>query len=362
MKKLALLVTASAMVMSTSAIAEDTLTIVSWGGAYTASQDNAYHKPYTAKTGVKIFNEDKSNQALAGIRAQIEAGKVTWDVVDMLQADAQRACDEGLLVQIKHNEWLAKGTDGSKALDDFFKGSTGECFIPSIIYATLFAYNNTSFPGDKPSKLEDVFDLKKFPGKRGLEKVPQKNLEWALIADGVAPEKVYEVLATKEGQDRAFKKLDTIKDNIIWWSAGAQAPQLLADKEVTITTGYNGRFFAAQVNEKQPFTIMWDRQMQEVDGWVIPAGNEKKLELIKKYLNFATDSQRLADQAKYISYGPARKSSAALVSKHLKTGVDMKPHMPTNPANMKTALIFNTQFWADYGDQLEERFNTWVAK
>nr|WP_246479923.1 extracellular solute-binding protein [Kaustia mangrovi] len=344
------------------ASAEDSLTIVSWGGAYTNSQVKAYHEPYSEKTGTKIFNEDKSANALAGIRAQVEAGNVTWNVVDMLQADAQRACDEGLIMEVPHDEWLAPGPNGEPASKDFIDGTLGDCFIPQILYATMFAYNTDAFPDGGPKTVADIWDLEKYPGTRSLQKIPQKNLEWALIADGVPADEVYEVLATKEGQDRAFKKLDEIKDSVIWWSEGAQPPQMLADKEAVIATAYNGRVFNAQVNEDQPFKIMWDHQMFEVDGWVVPVGNEDKINLIKDYLYFATDTQRLADQAKYISYGPARKSSAPLVGKHEATGVDMKPHMPTSPENLKTAVRFDTTFWADYGDALEERFNAWLAQ
>lgn len=150
---------------------------------------------------------------------------------------------------------------------------------------------------------------------------------------------------------------------MIWWSEGAQPPQMLADKEVVIATAYNGRIFNAQVNENQPFEIIWDHQMFETDGWVVPVGqSDEDLELIRKYLHFATDSQRLADQAKYISYGPARASSASLVSTHAETGIEMGPHMPTAPENFETALAFDVDFWADYGDALEERFTTWLAQ
>jgi putative spermidine/putrescine transport system substrate-binding protein len=55
-------------------------------------------------------------------------------------------------------------------------------------------------------------------------------------------------------------------------------------------------------------------------------------------VKFATDTQRLADQAKYISYGPARKSSAPLVGKHADLGIDMAPHMPTDPEQRQEHL------------------------
>lgn len=361
MKKALILGGSVAALALGAAYAQDKqLTIVSWGGAYSESQIKAYHEPYTEMTGVEILNEDKSANALAGIRAQVEAGNVTWDVVDMLQADAQRACDEGLVLEIDHNEWLKPAPDGTPATEDFIEGTLGPCFIPQILYATMFAYNTEAFDGEGPQTIEDVWDVESFPGTRALQQIPQKNLEWALLADGVEVDQVYEVLATQEGQDRAFAKLDEIKDNVIWWTEGAQPPQMLADQEAVIATAYNGRIFNAQVNEDQPFEIMWDHQMFETDGWVIPV-DTGNLETIKDYIAFATDTQRLADQAKYIAYGPARKSSAELVGTHEATGVDMKPHMPTNPENLETAIPFDVQFWADYGDALEERFNAWVA-
>ena len=353
--------TAVSVIALGAAQAQDSLTIVSWGGAYSMSQNKAYHEPYAEKTGISILEEDKSNQALAGIRSQVEAGNVVWNVVDMLQADAQRACDEGLIEEIPHDEWLADAPDGTPPTEDFVTGTLGDCFIPQILYSTLFAYNTEAFPEGGPQTIGDIWDLERFPGTRALEKIPQKNLEWALIADGVSPDEVYDVLATQEGQDRAFAKLDEIKDDVIWWDAGAQPPQLLADGEVTIASAYNGRIFNAQVNENQPFNIMWDGQMFEVDGWVVPVGNEDKMDLIKDYLYFATDTQRLADQAKYIAYAPARYSSAPMVSTHEATGVDMKPHMPTTPENFENAIRFDVEFWVDYGDAIEERFAAWLA-
>ena len=352
--------TALTVIAVSGASAQDTLTVVSWGGAYTMSQEKAYSEPFTEKTGIKIFNEDKSNEALAGIRSQVEAGNVTWNVVDMLQADAQRACDEGLVMEIDPDTWLDAAPDGTPASEDFIKDTLGDCFVPTILYSTLFAYSEKTFPDGGPTTIADVFDVEKFPGTRALEKIPQKNLEWALIADGVSADEVYDVLATEEGQDRAFAKLDSIKDHIIWWDAGAQPPQLLADGEAAIVSAYNGRIFNAQVNEKQPFKIMWTGQMFEADGWVIPVENSN-LEDAKEYLRYSTDTQRLADQAKYISYAPARNSSVPLVSTHAETGVDMKPHMPTAPENFEGAIRFNVEFWADYGDALEERFNAWLA-
>ncbi len=353
-----------AIVPAVSAQAADTtLTIVSWGGAYSASQQKAYHDPYMkANPGVKIINDDSASSGLAKLRAQIEANNITWDLIDVVASDAIIACDEGLAEPINHDKDLAAAPDGTKASKDFFEGTiVSECFIPQIVYSTTFGYRKDAFGGKKPTTIKDVFDLKNFPGKRSLEKKPINNLEWALIADGVKSADVYKVLSTPAGVARAFKKLDTIKSSIIWWTKGAQPPQLLADKEVVMASAYNGRLFSAIVEKKQPIGMMWDHQIYDLDGWIVPKGSKTKA-AVMKYLKFATDTKRLADQAKYISYGPARYSSAPLVGKHEKLGIDMAPHMPTDGANAKTLHTFDYKWWADHRDELTERFNAWLAK
>jgi len=204
--------------------------------------------------------------------------------------------------------------------------------------------------------------VKKFPQKRSLQKVPQNNLEWALMADGVPASDVYKVLATKEGVDRAFKKLDTIKPFVsVWWTAGAQPPQLLASGEVAMSTAYNGRIFDATQTDNQPFEIIWDAQVWQYDLFGVLKGAPHAAEAMD-FVKFATGTQPLAAQASWISYGPARASSIPLIGKHWKNGIDMAPNMPTAPDNFKTALQQDVQFWADHQDELNERFSAWLAQ
>lgn len=343
------------------ALAKTEMVIVSWGGAYTMSQQKAYHEPYMKlNPDIKIINDDSAGTGAAKLRAQVEAGNVTWDVLDALAADAIALCDEGLIEEINPDVDLAAAPDGTSAADDFGDLIVCPCFVPTIVYSTTFGYRSDKF-ATPPTTIEDVFNLKKFPGKRALQKAAIDNLEWALVADGVDVTKVYDVLSTPEGVNRAFKKLDTIKDSVVWWSKGAQTPQLLADGEVVIGSTYNGRLFQAIAVEKQPIAMLWDAQVFDLDGFVIPKGSPHKAEAMK-WLKFATDTQRLADQAKFISYGPARASSAPMVGKHAELGIDMKPHMPTAPANSKRVIVKNHMWWADNQVELTERFNAWLAK
>jgi len=343
------------------AMAETEMVIVSWGGAYTASQQKAYHEPYMKlNPDIKIINDDSAGTGAAKLRAQAEAGNVTWDVLDALAADAIALCDEGLIEEINHDVDLAAAPDGTPATEDFGDLIVCPCYVPTIVYSVTFGYRSDKF-ATPPTTIADVFNLKKFPGKRSLQKAAIDNLEWALVADGVDVNKVYDVLSTEEGVNRAFKKLDTIKDSVVWWSKGAQPAQLLADGEVVMASAYNGRLFNAIAKENQPIAMLWDAQVFDLDGFVIPVGAPNKEEAMK-YLKFATDTQRLADQAKYISYGPARASSAPMVGKHAELGIDMKPHMPTAPANSKRIIVKDHLWWADHQVELTERFNAWLAR
>lgn len=339
-----------------AAVAKD-LTVVSWGGAYTKSQVEAYHKPWQAKTGKTITSEDY-NGGIAEIKAQVEAGNITWDIIDVELSDAVRACDEGLIEPIDPSI-LPAGADGTAAVDDFLPGTLHECAVANIVWSTIFAYDSSKI-ADGPTAIADFFDITKYPGKRGLRKNPKGNLEMALMADGVPADQVYDVLDTPEGVNRAFAKLDTIKDSVIWWEAGAQPPQLLADGEVAMTTAYNGRIFNAVAGEGKPFEIVWDGQVWDLDLWIIPKGAPNK-EAALDFLKFSTSTEQLAAQASWISYGPARKSSSPLVGKYNNSDIEMAPQMPTNPANLTNATQNNFEFWADNQDELNERFNAWLA-
>jgi putative spermidine/putrescine transport system substrate-binding protein len=334
------------------------VTVMSWGGSYGAAQTEGHLKPFTASTGIATTMVDSDNPATP-IKAMVEANNVTIDVASLEYADAIRLCDEGVLEPIDI-AMLPAGNDGTPAADDFLAGAVTECGVSTDIWATVFAYDTTKFPNGGPTTAADFFDLEKFPGKRGLRKGAKAVLEFALMADGVAPSDVYATLGTPEGLDRAFAKLDSIKSEVVWWEAGAQAPQILADGEVVMTTAYNGRIFNAAIAEAKPFQIVWDGQIYENEMYVIPKG-APNMEEAKQFIAYATSTDGLRQQAQWISYGPARKSALIdpLIFSDGKT--EMAPHLPTHPDNMKNALESNWEFWVDRDAELNERFNAWLA-
>jgi len=325
------------------ALAAEPLSVMSFGGAYQDAQRKAVFGAYTKETGRQISEQEYGGE-IAKIKAMIDSGNTTIDVVDVDAPTLLQGCDEGLFETI---DWEKIGPKS-----DWLAGTTSDCGVGTIVYATILSYDQDKLE-KPPTRLADLFDLANFPGKRGLWKNPATNLEFALLADGVAPQDVYATLATPEGVERAFAKLDTIKSQIVWWEAGAQAPQLLASGEVAMTTAWNGRIFNAN-KEGRNFAIVWDNQILDSNYWVIPKG-AKDLEGSLAFIRFAVEPKVLAGIAKYIPYGPVRASAAAEVAPE-----DAK-NLPTSPSNLTASLTLDNAFWADHGDEIRKRFTTWLS-
>jgi len=326
------------------AVAQESLSVMSFGGAYQEAQRKAVFETYTATTGIKIDEQEYGGE-IAKIAAMIESGNTTIDVVDVDAPTLLQGCDEGIFETI---DWTQIG---DKA--DWLSGTTSDCGVGTIVYSTSLAYDAATLENG-PTALADLFDSAKFPGKRGLWKNPATNLEFALLADGVPVDQVYEVLGTPEGLDRAFAKLDTIKDSIVWWEAGAQAPQLLASGEVVMTTAWNGRIYNAN-KEGQDFRIVWDNQILDSNYWAIPKG-AKNIEASMAFIKYAVEPEVLAATTKYIPYGPVRASAAPFVTP------EDAANLPTSPENLTVALTLDNAFWADNGDEIRKRFTTWLAQ
>ncbi len=326
-----------------TAFAAEPLSVMSFGGAYQEAQRKAVFSAYAEETG-RAVSEQEYGGEIAKIKAMIDSGNTTIDVVDVDAPTLLQGCDEGIFETI---DWE---TVGPKS--EWLAGTTSDCGVGTIVYATILSFDEEKLE-KKPTKLADLFDITNFPGKRGLWKNPATNLEFALLADGVAPDAVYETLATQDGLNRAFAKLDTIKDQIVWWEAGAQAPQLLASGEVTMTTAWNGRIFNAN-KEGRKFGIVWDNQILDSNYWVIPKG-AKDVEGSLAFIRFAVEPKVLAGIAKYIPYGPVRMTAAAEVAPE-----DAK-NLPTSTDNLTTSLTLDNAFWADHGDEIRKRFTTWLS-
>ncbi len=212
------------------------LTVISFGGATKAAQEQAYFKPFEAKrrrAGGRRRIQRRNGQGEGhGRRRQGQLGRGRGGEPELL-----RGCDEGLF------ERLDPARFGDPA--QFVPGTFSECGVATYVWSMVMAYDSTKL-ARAPQSWADFWNVREFPGKRGLRKGAKYTLEVALLADGVKAEDLYKVLATPEGVSRAFAKLDQLKPNIQWWEAGAQPPQWLAAGDVVMSAAYNGRIAAAQ--------------------------------------------------------------------------------------------------------------------
>lgn len=344
-RKLAgLVLAAGAFAMSGLAQAE-TLNVVTFGGAFENATRQAFFNPFTAKYKTK-FTFESYDGGLAKLSAMVQAKNTTWDVMDLETNDMINACDEGLLQPF--DKKLLGDTS------DFLPGSISKCGVTSMVWSTIYAYDASKLK-TRPTTIADFFDTKKFPGKRGLRKSPKVALEWALLADGVPKADLYKVLGTPAGLDRAFKKLDTIKSDIVWWDAGSQPPQLLADGAVVMTQAYNGRIADAVHKDHKPFKIVWDGQVYDYEWWGVPTGS-KHAATAMKFIAFASQAKNYSTFTKFIPYAPPRKKAIPLIDKAVLND------MPTAPENYKNAVQIDASFWADNGDEINKRFQTWLAQ
>ncbi len=338
MKKLSklLLALSFALSITSSAFA---VTVASWGGAYTESQKLGYGDPTAKALGVDINWVDYSG-GLSEIKAQKEAGAITWDIIDVFAFDTINGCDEGIFVEFDFDKDFPAAPDGTPASEDFFAPMPSKCAVGNILYSWNYAYDNRAFDGKAPKTIKDFFNTKKFPGKRAIYKSALTNLEIALAGDGVYMGKggseIYKLLETEAGVNRAMNKIKELctdpNGGCVFWSAGAQQ--------------------------------VWDGQGLDYEYFALVKGGPDEANA-KKALAMMTNTEMLAGSAKYIAYAPYRLSSLEIIKANepwYKDGkTEMMPQMPTAPANTKKYFLVDPFFWADNGTELGEKWEAMKA-
>ena len=330
------------------------ITFTSWVGPYMRSQMLGFVRPYESENGVRV-NVVSYNGGINEIRDQVESANVTWDVVDLTQADSLRACNEGLLERIDHAT-LPNGADGSSARNDFVEGALNPCGVGVIVWATAFAYSHDAYGNDGPSTIADFFDTKKFPGPRGIRNDPTVIMEWALMADGVAREDVYKTLETEKGIKRALKKMDAIRPGLQLWSTGREPIRLMKNGDVAMSMVWATTGATASREVDSNFSMIWDGRVIELDLFGIPKGSRYKAEALD-FIRYASSSQSLANMVSYLPNGPTRKSSLPLLAE------DVLEQIPNGPAyEDKVSILSDASWWSRNHATLEEAFQVWIEK
>ncbi len=340
-----------------------TLKVATWGGAYYAAQERVLFAPFTAATGHPLDNVHHDGELVALSAAGVE--KAGWDLVEVDVLTARRGCEAGWLRQISPAA-LPNSVEGDSAAADYLPGALMECAAGSAAWSAVAVYDQRAAFGEPPQDIGALFDLARYPGKRALPRQAPYVLEFALLADGVAPEAVYETLATPEGQDRAFAKLSSMRHAIVWWDDAAEAlapfpartPEELED--VVMGVAFNGRVFTDTVRAKPSLRLLWDGQIYRFNYWAVPASAPHP-EAAKALLRHVSMPERQARLTRWFPYGPVRASALPLVAQHGEIDLDMAGFVPTMPRNMAGALRFDAGWWQDQGGVLKDRFADWLA-
>lgn len=312
-----------------------TVVFTSWGGAYQEAEKVAYCEPFEKATGAKVVQDGPVNPAK--FRAMASSGTPDWDVVDITGGFIEVAAKDGLLEKIDPK---------LIHLDRIDSRFVHEYGVGCIVWSSNLGYSTAAFGSDPPKTWADLFDLKKFPGKRTLQDSPVASLEVALLADGVAPDKLYPL-----DVERAFKKLSEIKKQIVFWSTNSQSQQLFVDREVVAGVILNGRVYdAAQKGAK--IALSWEQNIQQVDYLVVPKGSRNR-DAAMRLIDTMTVAENQAKVANLIAYSPTNPEALK--------GIEAKvtPWLCTTPENIAKGFVLSQVYWRDNLKDLTERWTAW---
>jgi putative spermidine/putrescine transport system substrate-binding protein len=317
------------------------LTIVHYGGTFGQGMRTAFFDPAEKEMGIKIV--DTSRTDMAKIKAMVQSGNVEWDVANVNTLEVGRGAREGLWEKI---DW--------SVIDPKVAGPVGklEYGVAFVGFSIGLAYSTKKYPNakDAPGGWTDFWDVKKFPGPRALEDRVRYQLEFALLADGVAPDKLYPL-----DVDRAFRKLDKIKPYITAWAKPPVQPiELIASGEVDMDSAFNNEVANAQ-QRGAPIALQFNGAVYTTNSWVILKGSPNKAKAMQ-FIKTVTQAAYEARLAELIFFGPMNPDAIALVKP------EVRKVLPTEAENLKHSIALNNEWWAENEAALIDRWNKWLLQ
>lgn len=331
--KIKAIMTIAAGLMATTAIAQDkSVTIASWGGSYQEAQSKALFQPAEKNTGIAV--KEETYGGMSDVRLQVTSGQVTYDIVVSGSGSAARAANEGLLEPLDYDVI---------DVSTFYDGLYSDYCIGGDVFSVVPAWNTDTYGEDGPQNWADFFDTEKFPGSRAYRGTVAGALEVAMMADGVAPEDVYDALDSEEGIERALDKIRELKPDIaVFWTSGAQHAQLMKDGEVDMTTGWNGRFDNAKADGAK-VSYTFNQALLDYDCFAIPKGAPNK-DVAMEFLNEISKAEYQDDLPKYITYGPTNKAAYETGEIDAETAAAL----PSSPENAAKQLPISLEWYAKW--------------
>lgn len=314
------------------------LTVVSRGPSVTSAFHNIFVAPFAGATGIPV-----ADLSWDGGAAALKTASDQWDLVMLDPEEVAAACNAG---QLEKLDWSQiGGKDHYQAL------GASDCGVGATVTTLVLAWDREKFSGTP--LWQDFWDVAKLPGKRGMHRGVRGNLEIALLADGVAAADVYKVLATNDGVDRAFRKLDQLKPYIVWWAAEAEAAKIMASGEVLMTSAPSDQIVQAGQSAHRNFGIQWTDSIYEPLSWGVMKGSPN----LRQALQFLYFAGTPAIEARLVeAYGLGGLAKGA--NDGLAAG--LLAASPTTAANLKAGFQTDAGFWHDNLGKLRQRFEAWL--
>ncbi len=321
--------------------AGETITVADPGGVYSTAWSESFYRPFEQESGITVRNITRDAEPTSQVKAIVETKSYIWDVVSVSIQSIKLLASQNLLEPLDwDNPDMAQLIPQAK--QKFWAGTN--------VYGTVLAARTDHFGKNLPRSWADFYDVKAFPGRRALPKQPIFALESALLADGVAPKDLYPLDA-----DRAFRKLDQIKDHIdVWWASYPQTTQLLQSGEVDLLFTANARAQAA-VDTAAPVQLIWNQGFYGLEGWAIPRGTPRA-DAARRFIQYSAKAKQQALYTKTLSYGPTNPGAYAFIPPA------RAEDLPTAPSHFDSLILVNDDWWTANKDRTFDRYMTWLLK
>ena len=329
------------LTLATLSAAAEELTVISFGRADQEALAAAYIQPFMQATGLSVRALSYDGQTTE-LSEMVNAGAPAWDVIQVESRTLEQGCRQGLFEKLDPARLPTAST--------LIPGTLSECGVGIFAWSHALVYSDQL--ARAPRNWSDFWDLAHYPGKRGLRRSARYTREIALLADGVPLDQVYPTLSTAAGVDRAFRKLEQIRDHTIWWEAAAQPAALLAAGTLTMSSGYSLWFDPSQARNRHTH-IVWDASLYDVDSWAIPKGTPRR-DAAYRFIYFSSQAEQQKVVSEHLPYGPTNRGALALLPATLRDA------LPSSNQNLGKALRIDTAFWIAHGDALERRFDAWA--
>ncbi|SDV48979.1 ABC transporter substrate-binding protein [Chitinasiproducens palmae] len=315
------------------------------GGVYTDVYTRTLYKPFQQATGIEVVGVASAAEPTAQIKSIVETGAKTWDMAELSFPAVYLLSRNGkaYLEPIK--------LDGNGAVAKIAPHFVDPYAVGHNVYTTVLTYRRDAFKGTTPpTSWADLWDAKKFPGRRALRKYPFDTIEEALMAAGTPTSSVYPC-----NLDKAFASLDRVKPNIdIWWTTGAQCEQMLKSGEVAMASSWLARVLPA-IDAGEPLAVSWNGHIYGPQGFGILKGGNN-VEACRQFVAFCADPKRQAEVASALAVGPTHPDAFQFIDEK------RARNLPTFPDNLRRGVRIDPGYWPAHQEAALERFNEWVLR